>query len=152
MLISQARTVWTGDLRSGTGTTSGISSQAFTDLPLSWSSRTTAPAGRTSPEELLAAAHASCFAMALSLGLSQQHTPPSRLDVEARVAFDQVAGDWRVVSSDLTVRGQVSGIDQVAFQAAAEAAKDGCPVSQALKGNVALSVTAILSGPTGLAA
>lgn len=152
MLISQARTVWTGDLRSGTGTTSGISSQAFTDLPLSWSSRTTAPAGRTSPEELLAAAHASCFAMALSLGLSQQHTPPDRLDVEARVAFDQVAGEWRVVSSDLTVTGLVSGIDQAAFQAAAEAAKEGCPVSQALKGNVALSVTATLGDQSDLAA
>lgn len=152
MLISRAKTVWTGDLRTGSGATSGISSQAFTDLPLSWSARTRTPAGRTSPEELLAAAHASCFAMALSLGLSQQHTPPDRLDVEADVAFDQVAGEWRVVSSELTVRGQVQGIDQAAFDAAAQAAKEGCPVSQALKGNVALSVTAILSGPAGLAA
>lgn len=152
MLISQARTVWTGDLRSGTGITSGLSSQAFTDLPLSWSSRTTASAGRTSPEELLAAAHASCFAMALSLGLSQQHTPPDRLDVEARVVFDQVAGDWRVVSSELMVQGQVAGIDQAGFQSAAEQAKEGCPISQALKGNVALTVMARLVDASGLAA
>lgn len=145
-MLSKAKTVWTGDLLNGSGQTSGISSQAFKDMPLSWSSRTETPGARTSPEELLAAAHASCFAMALSLILSKQRHPPERLEVEAQVSFDKVGEGWRISSSALTVKGQVPGIDQEGFKAAAEAAKDGCPVSLALKGNVALSVTAMLEG------
>jgi len=104
----------------------------------------TAPAGRTSPEELIAAAHASCFCMALSAALGRAGTPPQRLDVSAAVTFDRVDGGWRVVSSALKVRGRVTGMDQAAFQKAAEGAKDGCPVSQALKNNVKLSVEATL--------
>src|SRR5690606_26371093 len=114
------------------------------NLPVSWASRTEAPSGRTSPEELLAAAHASCFAMALSNILATAGTPPQSLDVEAAVTFDKTDAGWRVVSSALSVRGNVPGTDQAGFQKAAEAAKDGCPVSQALKNNVALSVEAKL--------
>jgi osmotically inducible protein OsmC len=102
--------------------------------------------GVTSPEELIAAAHASCFAMAFSAGLGRAGTPPERLEVSAEVTFDKLDAGWRVVSSHLTVRGVVPGISEADFQAAAEAAKDGCPVSQALTGNVALSVDATLVG------
>lgn len=144
--IRQATVSWEGSLASGKGEVSAITSKAFTRLPVTWSSRTEAADGRTSPEELIAAAHASCYSMALSAGLGQAHVRPRKLEVTATVTFDQVAGNWRVVSSALKVLGWVPGIDAAAFQKAAEAAKDGCPVSQALKGNVALSVEAKLEG------
>ena len=143
--VRRADATWEGDLTSGSGVVSANTSRVFTDLPVSWASRTAAPGGRTSPEELLAAAHASCFAMALAHNLNGAGTPPQRLDVSATVTFDQVGGGWRVVSSVLTVRGQVQGADGAAFQQAAEAAKDGCPISQALKGHVDLSVEATLA-------
>ncbi len=142
--IRRATVTWNGDLMSGSGVVSAESSNAFSNLPVTWASRTESADGRTSPEELVAAAHASCFSMALSAGLGRAGTPPERLDVSAEVTFDRVDGGWRVVSSALTVRGRVPGIDAAAFQQAAEAAKDGCPISQALKGNVALSVNATL--------
>ena len=142
----QADVVWKGDLASGSGVVSAASSKVFQDLPVSWASRTESPDGRTSPEELVAAAHASCYAMALSHGLGEAGTPPSQLDVSATVTFSQVEGGWRVESSALTVRGQVPGCDAAAFSKAAEEAKDGCPISGALKGNVALSVEASLAG------
>ena len=123
----------------------GKQQDAFRELPVTWASRTEEANGRTSPEELVAAAHASCFSMALSGGLGRRGTPSERLEVSATVTFDQVEGGWRVVSSALTVRGQVPGISEGDFREAAEAAKDGCPISQALKGNVQLSVDAALS-------
>ncbi len=144
--IRTAEATWEGDLASGKGVINSVSSSAFGGLPVTWASRTQAHDGRTSPEELLAAAHASCFSMAFSAGLGRAGTPPARLDVSATVTFDQVGEGFKVVSSALTVRGQVPGIDAPAFQEAAEAAKDGCPISQALKGNVALSVDAELVG------
>ena len=144
--IRRAEVAWAGDLASGSGTVSAVSSDAFTDLPTSWAARTETPGGKTSPEELLAAAHASCFAMAFSGGLGRAGTPPDRLAVSADVTFDKVEAGWRVVSSHLTVRGVVPGISKEDFVAAAEAAKDGCPISQALKGNVAISVDAALEG------
>ena len=142
--VRRADVTWQGDLLSGSGVVTAASSGTFKELPVSWASRTEAPGGRTSPEELVAAAHASCFAMALSFGLANAKTPPTRLDVSASVTFDRVDAGFRVVSSALTVRGRVAGLDQDGFQKAAEAAKDGCPISQALKGNVALSVQATL--------
>ena len=111
---------------------------------VSWNARTEEPGGKTSPEELLAAAHASCFSMALSGGLARAGTPPRRLETQAVVTFDKVGDGWKVVSSALTVRGDVPDADEEAFRAAAEDAKDNCPVSQALKGNVELSVDAAL--------
>jgi lipoyl-dependent peroxiredoxin len=141
-----AESVWKGDLQTGTGTINYVSSGAFTRLPVSWASRTEDHNGRTSPEELIAAAHASCFSMALSGKLGRNGTPPSSLEVRAVVTFEKREAGWAIARSDLTVRGAVPGIDAAAFAELAEAAKDGCPVSAALKGNVELSVNATLEG------
>jgi osmotically inducible protein OsmC len=121
-----------------------VSSDAFTALPVSWAARTESPGGMTSPEELVAAAHAACFSMALSGALGRAGTPPERLDVSAEVTFDKLEAGWRVVSSAITVRGKVPGSNEADFRAAAEATRDGCPISVALAGNVELSVEATL--------
>jgi osmotically inducible protein OsmC len=143
--VRQATVNWNGDLASGKGNVSGASSGAFKGLEVSWPRRSEPDAnGVTSPEELLAASHASCYAMALSAGLGRAGSPPQSLDVSARVTFDRVGDGFKVVSSALEVRGRVPNIDDAAFRKAAEDAKDGCPISQALKGNVDLSVTATL--------
>src|SRR5262249_41657391 len=133
--IRRAEATWSGDLASGSGTVSAVSSNVFTDLPVSWAARTEAPGGKTSPEELVAAAHAACFSMALSAALGRAGTPAERLDVSAEVTFDKLDAGWRVVSSALTVRGRVPGCDADAFKRAAEGARDGCPISVALTGN-----------------
>jgi osmotically inducible protein OsmC len=137
---------WTGDLMSGKGLLGEVTSGAFSNLPMTWASRTEAADGRTSPEELLAAAHAGCFSMALSSELAKAGSPPQSLDVTAEVAADRVDGKWTVVSSKLTVRGRVPGLDQARFRDLADAAKNGCPISRAIQGNVALSVEATLEG------
>jgi osmotically inducible protein OsmC len=142
--VRRADVVWEGDLLKGKGTLNASTSKAFSSLPVSWASRTENADGRTSPEELLASAHASCFAMALSFGLANGGTPPERLEVSASVTFDKVGEGFKVVSSALTVRGKVPGLDDAGFKKAAEGAKDGCPISGALKGNVDLSVDAKL--------
>ncbi len=142
--IRRAEASWSGPLATGSGAVSAISSSTFADLPVSWAARTEASGGKTSPEELVAAAHSACFAMALSGALGRAGTPPERLDVSAEVTFDKVEAGWRVVSSALTVRGRVPGISATDFAAAAEQTKTGCPISQALIGNVALSVEATL--------
>ncbi len=142
----RAEATWEGDLMSGSGVVSAVSSWAFTELPVSWAARTERSDGRASPEELVAAAHASCYCMALSNGLAQAGTPPQRLAVSATVTFEQIEGGWKVASSALTVKGAVPSLDAAAFSDAAEAAKDGCPISGALKGNVDLSVEAELAG------
>ena len=144
--IRRAEATWSGNLANGSGDVSAISSGSFTSLPVSWSARTESSNGLTSPEELVAAAHAACFSMALSAGLGRAGTPPERLDVSCEVTFDKLDAGWRVVSSALTVRGRVPGMSAADFAREAEAAKDGCPISNALKGNVALSVEATLEG------
>jgi osmotically inducible protein OsmC len=141
----QARAKWNGDLATGSGEVSSVSSGKFSSLPVSWGARTEAPGGKTSPEELLAAAHASCFAMALSAGLAKAGTPPETLEVTSTVTFDKVGADWTVVSSALEVTGAVPGLDRAGFAKAAEGAKDGCPISRALKNNVKLSVKSTLA-------
>ncbi len=142
----RARVVWTGDLMKGNGTVTAESSGLFKDAAVTWASRTERSDGKTSPEELLAAAHASCFSMALSHGLAQGGKPPQRLEVTAVVTFAPVpGGGFKVSSSALEVTGAVPGLDAAGFQKAAEAAKDGCPISGALKGNVELSVKATLA-------
>ena len=108
--IRRAEATWFGALTTGTGTVSAISSGSFDALPVSWAARTEAPEGKTSPEELLAAAHAACYSMALSGALGRAGTPPDRLDVAAMVTFDKLDAGWRVVSSALTVRGVVPGM------------------------------------------
>jgi lipoyl-dependent peroxiredoxin len=141
----RAEATWSGDLMTGSGAVSAVSSSVFSDLPVTWAARTEAPGGMTSPEELLAAAHAACFSMAFSNGLAKAGTPPTSLEVSAEVTFEKVEAGWKVASSALTVRGVVPGISAEDFRAAAETARDGCPISGALKGNVALSVEATLA-------
>jgi lipoyl-dependent peroxiredoxin len=141
----EARAKWNGDLATGSGEVSAVTTGKFSSLPVSWSARTESPQGKTSPEELLAAAHASCFSMALAAGLAKAGTPPKSLEVTSAVTFDKVGADWTVVSSALEVTGVVPGIDQAAFAKAAEGAKDGCPISRALKNNVKLSVKSTLA-------
>jgi osmotically inducible protein OsmC len=146
--IRQARAVWNGDLAKGSGEVSALSSGKFSALGVSWGARTETPQGKTSPEELLAAAHASCFAMALSAGLAKAGTPPKKLEVTSTVTFDKVGENWTVTSSELEVKGEVPNIDAAAFAKAAEGAKDGCPISRALKNNVKLSVRPTLARAT----
>lgn len=138
--VRTATVTWQGDLASGSGSVSAGTTGLFTDLPVSWASRTEGPQGRTSPEELLAAAHASCFAMAFSAGLARAGTPPEHLHVEAEVTFDKVGDAWTVVSSRLIVLGRAPGASEEEFAAAAQDASVGCPISRALKGNVQISV------------
>ena len=138
---SSATTVWDGGLAKGAGVTTPASG-AFAATEVSWASRTQRAAGKTSPEELLAAAHASCYCMALSHELGEAGTPPERLEATATVEF--VAGEG-VKSSHLVVSGVVPGVDQDGFAAAASAAGDGCPISGAMKGNVAITVEATLT-------
>lgn len=142
--IRHAITTWTGDLVSGAGTIDYVSSGAFSRMPVSWASRTSAHNGKTSPEELLAAAHASCFSMALSSRLAKNGTPATRLSVRAEVTFDNASGGWKVERSHLKVEGVVAAIDAETFARLADDARDNCPISVALKGNVELSVEAVL--------
>jgi osmotically inducible protein OsmC len=139
-----ATVTYSGTLVDGDGTVTAGSSGTFADLPVSWSTRTQEPEGRTSPEELLAAAHASCFAMALANGLGRSGTPPDHVHVSATVTFDKVGDLWTVTRSELDVVGAVPGISSEDFDAAAERTKDTCPISRALAGNVELSVSATL--------
>ena len=136
-----ASVTWKGSLMEGAGTIDSVGSGALDPLDVTWASRTEEPGGRTSPEELIAAAHASCFSMALSHALAQAGTPAERLETSATVTFVPGTG---ITKSVLDVEGNVPGMDEAAFRQAAEAAKDGCPVSQALKGNVELELTARL--------
>jgi osmotically inducible protein OsmC len=143
--VRRAEATWKGDLATGKGVVSAASSGKFKDLEVSWARRSESDAnGVTSPEELLAAAHASCFAMALSAGLARAGTKAEELQVSSAVTFDKVGDGFKVVSSALEVRGRVPGISEADFVKAAEGAKDGCPISGALKGNVDLSVKASL--------
>src|SRR3954451_2191566 len=137
---SSATTVWEGDLGPGAGVPPPASG-AFAAVDVTWGSRTSRSAGKTSPEELLAAAHASCYCMALSHELAEAGTPPQRLQATATGDFDPGEG---VRSSHITVTGNVDGIDQARFEEAAGAAGEGCPISGALKGNVDISVDATL--------
>jgi lipoyl-dependent peroxiredoxin len=137
---SSATTVWEGDLAHGAGTTTPASG-AFPSVEVTWAARTSRAAGKTSPEELLAAAHASCFCMALSHELGEAGNPPERLETTATVDFEPGEG---VRSSHIVVRGRVPGVDQDAFSGAAGRAGEGCPISGALKGNVDITVEATL--------
>lgn len=141
----RADAVWTGSLTTGSGEVSLSTSDTAMLLPVTWASRTGRAEGKTSPEELLAAAHASCYCMALSNILGEAGTPPERLVASATVSFAAIEGGFKVRGSHLTVTGTVPGIDKTAFAAAAEKAKDGCPISGALQGNVELSVEATLA-------
>ncbi len=129
-----ARTSWTGTLQDGSGRTE-LASSGLGTFEVSWPKRTSEAAdGSTSPEELIAAAHASCFAMAFSGGIAKAGGTPQSLDVTADVDFgpDKERGGFMIRGIKLTVRGQVDGMDAAGFEEAAQAAKAGCPVSKAL--------------------
>ncbi len=140
----RARATWRGDLPGGEGTIESVGSGAFAPLPVTWAARTgEGEDTMTSPEELIAAAHAACFSMAFANGLAKAGNTPERLDVSATVTFVPGTG---ITSSALEVSGVVPGISEDAFVQTAEHAKDNCPVSGALKGNVELTVKATLVG------
>jgi len=142
----QARTTWEGPLPTGSGQVELVSSGVGT-FPVTWASRTERPDGKTSPEELLAASHATCYAMSLSVLLSRTVTAPRRLVVTATVDFaPKEGGGFHVTKSDLEVTGEVDGVDQAKFQELAEQAEANCPISNVMRGNIAISVRATLAG------
>jgi osmotically inducible protein OsmC len=140
----RADATWSGDLLSGRGTVTAATTGVFRDLPTTWASRIGEPEGVTSPEELLATAHASCFSMAVSNELAKAGTPPTRVAVTVAVTGDKLESGWTVLSSAITLKAVVPGATDESFEEAANKAKDGCPISKALKGNVELSVEATL--------
>lgn len=133
---STASTHWTGDLMSGSGTTT-LASGAADTFAVDWKARSAESGGKTSPEELIAAAHATCFSMALSHALGQAGTPPDTIDVEATATFVPGTG---ITGMTLVLSGSVPGLSDDAFRDAAETAKENCPVSQALAGNVPVTL------------
>ena len=141
MTTSRASAVWEGTLKEGKGSFKA-GSGAFGGT-YSFRTRFEGAAG-TNPEELIAAAEAACLSMALSAGLEQAGTPSTRVETTAACTIDKVGAGFKITTIELRVRGKVPGIDQAAFQKAAEAAKDGCPVSGALKGNVQMKLDARL--------
>lgn len=142
----RARALWEGTLLEGQGRLSTESTQVLSDQPVTWAARTEDPGERTSPEELLAAAHAACYAMALSGALASSGKPAERLEVTATCAFEKVGEGWGVTTMSLHVRGRVPGLDQAGFEEAARAGEEGCPISNALRGNVEIRLTAELEG------
>ncbi len=134
-----ASAVWTGDLFSGDGKVSFDSSGMASDVAVSWPSRAEEPNGQTSPEELIAAAHASCFSMALSKQLADRDAVAERIETSATVTFVPGTG---ITKSAITVRISAPGLDQSGLEEATEAAKSGCPVSGALAGNVEITLDA----------
>ena len=137
-----ASVTWSGSLMDGAGTIDSVGSGAFGPLDVTWASRTEDPAGHTSPEELIAAAHASCYSMALSHALAQAGSPPERLETSATVTFVPGTG---ITKSAIRVRGRVPGIDEAAFLEAAEGAVEGCPVSKALAAVPEITLDAALA-------
>jgi lipoyl-dependent peroxiredoxin len=139
-----AHATWEGDLRSGTGRFD-TGSGAISGQEVTYASRFEEPGGKTSPEELIAAAHATCFSMFLSGVLAKAGHPATRLETDAVSTLDQAEGGFRITSMRLSVRGQVDGIDEDAFRAAAEEAKEGCPVSNALADSIEITLDAKLA-------
>jgi osmotically inducible protein OsmC len=141
-----ARARWEGTLTEGRGQVSASTSGLFSEAPVTWAARTEQPGGMTSPEELLAAAHAACYAMALSNALAKQSTPARSLDVTATATFaPKAGGGFHVSTMELEVTGDVPGLDQQAFEEAARQGEAGCPISNALRGNVDIEVRATLA-------
>ena len=142
-LMSSAHTSWKGDLAGGSGTTT-LASGAAAPMEVTWKARTEDHGGLTSPEELIAGAHSACYSMALSGALARAGNPPTSIETEATATFDKTDDGWRITAVHLVVRASIAGITPEAFAEFAESAKEGCPVSQALKGNVALTLDASL--------
>ena len=140
----RAEVTWERDLIRGSGTVR-FGTNALPETGVSWASRTQRPEGKTSPEELLAAAHASCFAMALSATLAKNRTPPTMLNITAVCVLDEVANAWKVTTMELTVKGTVSGIDESTFKQLAKQAEASCPISNTLRNNVDIHLKADLA-------
>ncbi|HEY8843895.1 MAG TPA: OsmC family peroxiredoxin [Gaiellaceae bacterium] len=139
-----AHATWEGDLQGGSGKFD-VGSGAISGQEVTFASRFEEPGGKTSPEELIAAAHATCFSMALAGELARAGHPPTRLETDGLVTLDQVDGAFRITSVKLSVRGEVDGLDEEAFRAAAEEAKEGCPVSNALADSIEITLDASLA-------
>jgi osmotically inducible protein OsmC len=139
----RAEVGWQGTLEEGRGSFT-VGSWMVGEVPVTWSSRTSPKEESTSPEELMAAAHASCYAMALSLVLGERGTPPESMDVQAACALDAVSEGFRITTMDLEVRGRVPNLDAEGFRRAADYAHQICPVSNALKDNVEVRVNTTL--------
>jgi lipoyl-dependent peroxiredoxin len=144
MAERKARVVWNGSLSEGSGKLNFESSSAATDLPVTWAARTEVPGGKTSPEELIASAHASCYAMAFSNVLSQEGHEPEQLTIDAVCTLDMVDGGPKVTKLDLNIEGKVAGLDQPKFQELATQAEQGCPISNLFRNNAEISVNAKL--------
>ncbi|HEX2274325.1 MAG TPA: OsmC family peroxiredoxin [Acidimicrobiales bacterium] len=136
MADRRASATWQGDLSDGKGTVSALSSKLFSDAEVTWAARTEESGGKTSPEELIAAAHAACFGMALSNELSSRGHTPDRLQIEATCSFE----DGKVTTMALDVTAEVPGVDEDGFREGLSAAEESCPVSNALRGNVDIKV------------
>jgi osmotically inducible protein OsmC len=140
----QAHTLWEGPLIGGKGDTE-FASSGIGRYPVTWAARTESPDGKTSPEEMLAAAHATCYAMAFAHFLAGNGNAPERLHVTSTVSFEpKEGGGFAVTRSALEVNGKVAGLDQDGFQRAAEEAEKGCPISNAIRGNLDITVKATL--------
>jgi osmotically inducible protein OsmC len=142
MADRSASAVWQGDLFGGNGSVSAVSSGLFTDAGVTWAARTEEPGGKTSPEELIAAAHAACFCMALSNELSSRGHPPARLEVQATCTFKPGKG---ITTMAIDVTAEVPGVDAAGFEEGLDAAIESCPVSGALRGNVDITVEGTLA-------
>jgi osmotically inducible protein OsmC len=148
-IVREAEIVWEGSVARGSGVVTALSSGAF-ELATTLASRIADPEGKTSPEELLAAAHASCFATSLGSELARAGTPPERLEIRCRITMDEVEGvGHRIVSSAISASGSVPGADEAAFAQAAEAADAGCPFSALIKASATVTVDANLGGHDG---
>ena len=140
----RAEVTWENDLIRGTGRIR-FGTGALPETGVTWASRTEQPDGKTSPEELLAAAHASCYVMALSATLAANRTPPTRLDVAAVCTLDRVGDKWKVTMMELTVKGVVHGVNNSKFEEIAKTAEAGCPISNAIRNNVEIKLNAALA-------
>lgn len=146
-IVREAHVSWHGSVARGAGTITASSSQAFVELPTTIASRVADPEGKTSPEELLAAAHAACFVTSLGSELARAATPPERLEVHCRVTMDEVEGaGHRIVASHIDATGVVPDCDAAAFAQAAEAADAGCPFSALIKASATVTIEATLEG------
>jgi lipoyl-dependent peroxiredoxin len=139
----RANAVWEGTLAEGKGMINSVGSGAIGNLPVTWAARTQEPNGMTSPEELIAAAHASCFSMAFANELNKAGKPAERITVNAVCHADRVNGNFTILAMDLEVSGRVPNIDRKEFERVAEVAKVGCPVSGALANNIEIRLKAL---------
>lgn len=145
-IVREANVTWEGTVSRGAGVVTATSSGAF-ELPVTIASRIADPEGKTSPEELLAAAHATCFVTSLGSELAKAGTPPAHLDVHCTITMDEVEGmGHRIVSSAISARGTASGADVASFAQAAEAADAGCTFSALIKASATVTVEATLEG------